>query len=169
MKEKLMSPEGIAGCRIADSGYENALNLMMTGLWEDALACLVLDAPAEKVLGWALQQVNMLPLNEAETQCASTIGQWLKTHDDALRHSLYPQAEALGFDTPLGALGLALFWMQGSMTPDKFDAVYPEPHLAPLMLQCALKQLVVQLAADNAPITGAKTLLAQWQRAQGGH
>ncbi|MHA0273230.1 DUF6931 family protein [Enterobacter ludwigii] len=169
MKEKLMTPEGIAGCRITDSSYENALNLMVTNLWEDALACLVLDAAQEKVLGWALQQVNVLPLDEAAQQCAGEISQWLKTHDDALRRTIFQQAEALGFDTPVGALGLALFWMQGSMTPDEFDAVYPEPHLSPLMLHCALKQLAVQLAADTPPITGAKIILAQWQRMQGGH
>lgn len=168
MKEKLMTPEGIAGCRIVDSGYENALNLMVTSQWEDALACLILDAAPEKVLSWALQQVNALPLDEADRLCTGDISQWLKNHDDALRRDIFQQAEALGFDSPLGALGLALFWMQGSMTLNEFDAVYPEPHLAPLMLHCALKQLAVLLAADNPPVTGAQTLLAQWQRMQGG-
>lgn len=169
MKEKLMSPEGIAGCRIADSGYENALNLMELGLWEDALTCLVLDAPPEKALDWTLQQINTLPMDKSAIQCAVAIGQWLKTHDDVLRRTIFQQAEALGFDTPVGMLGLALFWMQGSMTPGEFDAVYPEPYLASLMLQCAMKQLAVQMASDDAPITGAKTLLAQWKRVQGGH
>jgi len=169
MKEKLMTPEGIARCRIADSGYENALNLMVTNLWEDALACLVQDAAPEKVLGWALQQVNSLPLDEAARQCAADISQWLKTHDDALRRTIFQQAEGLGFDTPLGALGLSLFWMQGSMTPDEFEAVYPEPHLATLMLHCGLKQLAVLLAAGNAPLTGAQHLLTQWHRGQGSH
>lgn len=169
MKEKLMTPEAFAGYRSADSGYENALNLMVSGQWEDALASLVLDKTPEKVLGWVVQQVTQLPLNPPALQCVADINQWLKTHDEGLRRDIFLQAENLGFDTPVGAAGLALFWMQGSMTPDEFEAVYPEAHLAPLMLHCALKQLSVLLAADNAPLIGAQHLLAQWHAVQGGH
>ena len=168
MKEKLMTQEGLVRYRVNDSYYQNALNLMVINLWEDALACMVLDVAQEKVLASALQLVNEQPLSESARRCADNISMWLRTHDDALRRSIFQQAEALGFDTPLGALGLALFWMQGSMTPEEFEAVYPAPHLAPLMLHCALKQLAVQLTADNPGVTGTQKLLAQWQCIQGG-
>ena len=55
------------------------------------------------------------------------------------------------------------------MTPAEFDAVYPEPHLSRLMLLCALKLLSVEIAAEDPPLKGAQTLLAEWRAAQGGY
>uniref|UniRef100_UPI001652EB02 DUF6931 family protein n=1 Tax=Serratia marcescens TaxID=615 RepID=UPI001652EB02 len=124
-----------------------------------------------KTLGWVLAQIVDGPqaLSEAARACADDIRLWLKTHDDDLRWRIFHQADALGFDTPLGALGLSLFWMQGSMTPAEFDAVYPQAHLAPLMLHCALKLLSVSLAGEHPPQAGAQRLLGDGYAARGAH
>lgn len=170
MKEKLMTPQGIAQLSAAHSGYENAQILLAAQQWEDALACLVLESPPKQTLGWLLQQILKAGTSSAaERLCADDIGRWIGSSDEALRRDIFRRAEALGFDTPLGALGLAAFWMQGSMTPDEFEAVYPEPHLAPLMLHCAMKLLSVSLAGDGAPHAGAQALFAEWSAARGTH
>ncbi|TDS97685.1 hypothetical protein EDF78_10160 [Rahnella sp. BIGb0236] len=171
MKAKLLTPDALAAYNPRQNGAENAAQLMMTEQWEDALASVVADSPQEKLLAWTLQQALNQPgsAEQPVQQCASEIRQWLAEHDDARRFRIFQQAEQLGFDTPVGALGLAVFWMDGSMTPAEFDAVYPEAHLSRLMLLCALKLLSVGIAAENAPLTGAQTLLAQWHAVQGGH
>jgi len=164
MKEKLLSPEALATHNPLQSTAENAVRLMQAGQWEDALACLAAEEPQEKLMAWTLQQVLKRAGSQdtAVKHCTSDISQWLSAPDDALRFSIFQQAEVLGFDTPPGALGLSLFWMQGSMTAAEFEAVYPEPHLSRLMLLCALKLLSVAIATDTPPHTGAQILLAEW-------
>ncbi|MBI0278600.1 hypothetical protein I6H07_22975 (plasmid) [Hafnia alvei] len=166
-----MSGEGLMQFNTARSGYENALGLLENRQWEDALACLVLEGELEETMGWVLQRftTGAEPLSDLAQLCANDISQWLNSHDETLRWRIFQQAETLGFDTPLGALGLSVFWMRGSMTPTEFDAVYPEPHLAPLMVHCALKLLSVALAGDNAPYIGAQTLLTEWFAVKGLH
>ncbi|MGB7801761.1 DUF6931 family protein [Buttiauxella sp.] len=171
MKEKLLTPESLAAYNPLQNGAENASQMMNADQWEDALASLVADCPQEKMMAWALQQAlsRMASPEQAVQQCASDIRQWLAKPDDDQRFRIFQQAEQIGFDTPVGALGLALFWMQGSMTPAEFDAVYPEPHLSRLMILCALKLLSVGIAAEDAPLKGAQLLLAEWHAAQGGY
>lgn len=171
MKEQLLTPEALAVYNSLQSGAENASQLMMAEKWEDALASIVADSPQEKLMAWALQQTlnHMTSHEQPVQQCASEIQQWLAERDDARRFRVFQLAEKLGFDTPVGALGLSLFWMDGSMTPAEFDAVYPEPHLSRLMLLCALKLLSVEIAAEDPPLKGAQTLLAEWRAAQGGY
>jgi len=159
-KSKIMTLEGIAHLKTDSHWYENVLTLLAAQQWEDALAYMINESPAEKLMGWILQRS---PANTPEMQqCAQEIGLWLKDHDETRRWHIFQQAEQLGFDTPLGALGLSLFWMQGSMTPTEFEAVYPEAHLSPLMLHCALKLLSMALAVNEPPMTGAQTLTSEW-------
>ncbi|MEN4908711.1 DUF6931 family protein [Rahnella bonaserana] len=171
MKDKLLSPEALATHNPLQSTAENAMRLMQAGQWEDALACLAAQEPQEKLMAWALQQTlnHMTSHEQPVQQCASEIQQWLAERDDARRFRVFQLAEKLGFDTPVGALGLSLFWMDGSMTPAEFDAVYPETHLSRLMLLCALKLLSIEIAAEDPPLKGAQTLLAEWRAAQGGY
>ena len=171
MKEKLLTPEALAAYNPLQTGVENASQMMFAEQWEDALASVVADSPPRKLLAWTLQQaLTRMDLQESpQKQCASEIQQWLAEPDDERRFRIFKQAELLGFDTPVGALGLSLFWMQGSMTPAEFDAVYPEPHLSHQMLLCALKLLSVVISAQDAPLKGAQILLAEWHAEQGGH
>lgn len=171
MKEKLLTPEALAAYNPLQNGAENAAQLMIAERWEDALASVAADSVQEKLLAWTLQKALARPESQepAMQQCASEIHQWLANPDDDRRFRIFQQAEQLGFDTPVGALGLSLFWMQGSMTPAEFDAVYPEPHLSRLMLHCALKLLSVAIAAEDPPLKGAQTLLSEWHAAGGGY
>ncbi|WP_129953638.1 MULTISPECIES: DUF6931 family protein [unclassified Rahnella] len=170
MKEKLLTPEALAAYNPLQNGAENAAQLMMAGRWEDALASVVADVAQKKLLAWTLQQALSRPESQepAVRQCASEIHQWLAEPEDDRRFRIFQQAELLGFDTPVGALGLSVFWMQGSMTPAEFEAVYPESHLSHLMLHCALKLLSVGIAGEDAPLKGAQNLLSEWHATRGG-
>lgn len=170
-KAKIMTPEGITHLKTSYAWYENTVTLLAVKQWEDALAYMVSEHPAEKLMGWVLKRIQASPAAQSDVmqQCAQEIALWLKDHDDARRWRIFQQAEMLGFDTPLGALGLSLFWLQGSMTPAELEPVYPEKHLSPLMLHCALKLLCVSQAADDAPLIGAQKLVSEWNVVQGGH
>jgi hypothetical protein len=167
----IMTPAGLETINSAYGEHENTLMLLAVNNWEDALAYLVSKTPFDNMMTWILQRLmtDSAAPDEREKACGQEMINWLKNHDDACRWRIFNQAGQLGFDCPMGGLGLALFWSKGSMTPAEFEAVYPEKHLAPLMLHCVLMQISVRLAGEQAPIIGAQTLVAQWYTSQGGN
>ncbi|MFA3763169.1 hypothetical protein [Yersinia sp. 2466 StPb PI] len=171
IKSKLMTQVGLATLSSIHDERENMQALLGTNNWEDALAYLVSNHPTDKLMTWILAQlmVDTASLSQQEKRCAQEILEWLKNRDDACRWCIFNQADELGFDSLMGMLGLALFWSKGSMTPAEFEAVYPEKHLAPVMLHCVLMLISIRLAGEQAPIRGAQTLVAQWYSALGGH
>lgn len=167
----LMTEVGLATLSSDHDEHENMEALLWTNNWEDALAYLVSNNPTGKLIKWILDQLmsDEIVMSQQEKTCAQEILAWLKNNDDDCRRRIFNQAYELGFDSPMGALGLALFWSKGSMTPAEFEAVYPEKHLSRVMLHCVLMLMSTRLAGEQAPITGAKTLLASWYASIGGH
>ena len=138
--------------------------------WEEGVVSWVNDAPQEKLIAWLLTMIQMTAAGQDKEvmQCVADIRRWLTGRDDDCRWRIFQQAETLGFSTPAGAVGLAVFWLGGSMTPAEFEPVYAEPHLVPLMLNTAIKLLSIGLAAENPPFTGAEQLWSRWSVVQGG-
>ncbi len=171
IKSKLMTQVGLATLSNIHDEHENMQALLCTNNWEDALAYLVSNHPTDQLMTWILAQLmaDTVALSQQEKRCAQEILEWLKNHDDDCRWRIFNQADELGFDSPMGALGLALFWSKGSMTPTEFEAVYPEKHLARVMLHCVLMLMSVRLAGEQAPLTGARTLVGNWYASIGGH
>lgn len=134
------------------------------GLWEDALEALIQQIAFPELASWVLQRFTReMSDSTPQGECLRVMRAWLSDrHEDALRYSIFEQASELGFDTPTGALGLSMFWSQGSMTPAELEPVYPEPHLAALMLHCSLKLLCVAEDPDMTPQEGATRLLQPW-------
>lgn len=160
---KLMSKVGLAAISNINSEHENMQTLLWTNNWEDALAYLVSNHPKDKLMKWILAQLmSDTVLSQQEKCCAQEILEWLKNNDDDCRWRIFNQADELGFDSTIGALGLALFWSKGSMTPAEFEAVYPEQHLSQVMLHCVLILMSIKLAGEQTPIVGARTLVASW-------
>ncbi|QNQ55456.1 DUF6931 family protein [Serratia liquefaciens] len=171
IKSKLMTQVGLAALSSIRDEHENMQALLWTNNWEDALAYLVSNHPTDKLMTWILAQLmaDTVALSQQEKCCAQDILKWLEKRDDDCRWRIFNQAGELGFDSTVGALGLALFWSQGSMTPAEFEAVYPENHLAPVMLHCVLMLMSIQLAGEQAPLTGARVLVAHWYASIGRH
>lgn len=165
--EKMMSPEGLAQTHTATDVTANMQRLLTADRWEDALAYWVNICPVEKLIAWLLPQLSKTPeQNDADCSYEADIRLWLKTHDDACRWRIFRQAETQGFDTPLGAVGLAIFWMGGSMTPAEYDAVYAEKHLPYVMICTALQLISIRLADTMPPFYGAQQLYASWSTSQ---
>ncbi|WP_414148820.1 DUF6931 family protein [Erwinia sp. BNK-24-b] len=156
----MISPGGLALLEHAAGFKGNIAVLLSARRWEDALAYWVENVPVQELL----EKVLPIIVDSADSEeqiCVNAIRGWLKERNDAARRHIFEQAESLGFATPLGAIGLALFWMDGSLTPPECEPVYAEKHLAPLMLCTAVKLLSVSLAADNPPVAGAKLLFSR--------
>ncbi|ELI7922708.1 DUF6931 family protein [Yersinia enterocolitica] len=171
IKSKLMTQVGLATLSSIHDERENMQALLEAKNWEDALAYLVSNHPTDQLMTWILARLvtDTVALSQQEKRCSQEIIEWLKNHDDTCRWRIFNQADELGFDSPIGALGLALFWSKGSMTPAEFEAVYPEKHLTPLMLHCVLMLMSVRLAGEQAPFVGAQILVAHWYASIGGH
>lgn len=138
--------------------------------WEEGVARWVEDTPAERLIAWLLTGIQATPGGQDKEvmQCVEEIRRWLAGRDDDCRWRIFQQAETLGFSSPAGAVGLAVFWLGGSMTPAQYEPVYAEKHLVPLMLNTAIKLLSIGQAADNPPFTGAEQLWSRWCAVRGG-
>ncbi len=86
------------------------------------------------------------------------ISRYGRQPEETLRWRIFDQAKALGFNTPAGALALALFWSQGSMSPPDVEPVYPDPQLSQQILNCALVMSACQLS--DSPMEGVRLLFS---------
>lgn len=133
---------------------------LAAGEWEETLRDFTERYPYRDLLAWIVN----FPLDEApESQrCLNDMRRWIAKPDEDLRRQIFTQAQTIGFSHVVGALGLSLFWSQGSMTAVELEPVYPQLHLSGLMLLCALKLLCSELAADDTLPQGAHRLLSHW-------
>lgn len=138
---------------------------LMSGAWEETLQQFVQYYSYQELIAWAVILPTSKDINFR--QCLDDMQCWVLSPNEALRWKVFAQAQAIGFSTVVGALGLSLFWSQGSMTAAEFTPVYPQPHLPEQMLLCALKLLCVELAADDVLPLGAHRLLSHWFEQRG--
>ncbi|PIJ48246.1 hypothetical protein BL250_14445 [Erwinia sp. OLTSP20] len=114
-----------------------------------------------QVLGTRLALLlRQCPPADANRQALlDAIIQQYRQPDEQRRWHIFEQAKKAGFNTATGALALSLFWSAGSMAPEGLAPVYPQPHLSPQMLQCALLLCATQLAEN--PAEGVQQLIAR--------
>lgn len=129
------------------------------GNWEEKLTLLVNQAEPRELSLWLLGCLRHV-VSPASIHLLDEMIQWYAQADEKLRWQIFHHAEALGFETPAGALALSLFWSQGSMSPEGLEPVYPEPHLSAEMRRCVLIMLATH-DTDN-PADRVHQLLTQW-------
>lgn len=78
--------------------------------------------------------------------------------EDELRWKIFNEAQQIGFSTPVGALALACFWLNGSMSPIGLEPIYPDTHLSHHMIHCVLVMCANLLA--EIPTDGVHHLLS---------
>lgn len=80
--------------------------------------------------------------------------------NDELRWYIYKKSESLGFTTQVGALGLALFMLSGSMSPPECEPVYASLlSVKQIILGILITQSVIN---SNPPSEGARMLFQKW-------
>lgn len=138
--------------------------LLASGEWEAALQQWAQAFPL-KVVGIQLAAFMREAMPAAGSALLEAIERGFQQPDDGVRWQVFEQAKKVGFSTPVGALGLSLFWAYGSMTPAEQEPVYPDPALSPRLMYCALVMLAVQLAED--PVEGATLLFSRCSAGEG--
>lgn len=133
---------------------------LVVGAWEATLTQFVEFNRYQALLVWIVN----FPFSDDPVclRCLSDMRRWVAEPEESLRWQIFEQAQAIGFSTVVGALGLSLFWSQGSMTAAEFEPVYPQPHLSGLMLLNGLKLISVHLSGDGELSQGTHTLLSHW-------
>lgn len=153
-----MSAHHIYSDYATNSWQVNAFEAISTGGWERALQLWAEHAAPAKLCVWLAARFAAEPIYH--TPLLEEIRDWPTHKSDALRWRIFSLAEVQGFDTLAGALGLSLFWSDGSMSPEGFEPVFPESNLSRQMNHCVLLMWVTQ-TADN-PNSVTRNLLTQW-------
>ncbi|EBD4389311.1 hypothetical protein CU788_19810 [Salmonella enterica] len=167
---KLISSGGKQLLNAQLSWEENMKCLLSAKHWEDALAYWTLNWPMETVIRWLLPQLKKQITidNTLEMQCLEEITLWLEHRDNTCRWRIFTLAGEIGFSTPEGALGLAVFWFGGSMTPENCEPVFAKTHLPALMVHTTFCLASVALAAESSPVIGVNILFDRWLQTQRG-
>lgn len=103
------------------------------GLFADALRFTAHWLPKPRAIWWgalcAWHQCRPLPAPAAENALAAVIC-WLRDPSEDNRRQSETAGRAAGLATPAGALALAVFWSDGSITPRGLPHVRPGPDLS---------------------------------------
>lgn len=150
---------------MSDYGYPasnwqvDAQQQIADGQWEEVLTVWVQQTEPRTLGLWLLGRLREMG---QPAQLLDEMQRWYAEPDEKLRWQIFHHGEIQGFDTPVGALALSLFWSQGSMSPEGLEPVYPEPHLSAQMRRCVLLMLATR--NTDSPADGTRHLLAQWAR-----
>ncbi|MFT2793424.1 DUF6931 family protein [Serratia sp. T13T92] len=153
MSVQRIYPSAVADCW----GYE-ALQLVSSGRWEQALQLWTEQVDPAMLCVWVAEIIALGRTRDG--QLLDEIRNWSVQKSDSLRWRIFHLAEDQGFDTPTGALGLSLFWSEGSMSLEGLEPIFPDSQLSRQMCHCMLLMWVIQ-STDN-PEEGARNLLTQW-------
>lgn len=127
--------------------------------WEKALIFLEENTHFKTLSLWLTHQLARQTCI-ATIELLSNIRIWLSQSEDKLRWEIFEQSKSLGFNTPAGMLGLSIFWSQGSMSPEGFEPICPDPTASKGILHCVL--LMLATSDIHGPEEGARNLITQW-------
>lgn len=116
---------------------QNLFALRETTQWQDMVFYTIFMLPFAQALELVLTFVSSVyerELMQEERMLFQQARRWRANGGDPLRHELFEQAQALGFDNPISCLVLSIFWSEGSMAPTGLEEVYPQPWQAPVTL-----------------------------------
>jgi hypothetical protein len=141
----LLTPEHTAGA------YVEAL--VAAGLLEDAVRATAFLLPRREAIWWAARCVRSVPAAVTDPKASAALAateKWAAEPTDPHRRTAFVAAEAVGFGTPAGALGAAVFFAEGSLAPPKQAAVPAAPHLAPTTAANAVRLAAVIVEPERA-------------------
>lgn len=135
------------------SGYADHSN------WEDEIKSLAEKSELLHLIAWIASILE--PSAPTETSMLlKSINKYLDVPSPDLRWDVFMRAENIGFTTPSGLLGLALFLIEGSMSPEEYEPVYPPEGVVEKIINCIIELLAV--LKYECPSTGADALFTDW-------
>ena len=127
--------------------------------WESEIESWVKRSNLSKMIAW-LGSILMPPDSTESSTLLKNIQTYLESPSSSLRWDIFKKSEVIGFSTTPGLLGLALFLMDGSMSPDEYEPVYPPEGVVEQIIGCILMLLAV--SNNQAPSKGAEKLYIDW-------
>ncbi|MFQ6247193.1 DUF6931 family protein [Yersinia enterocolitica] len=129
--------------------------------WEGELKSFVEDSKLSDLITWLVSV--LIPSASSESLILLiNIKKYLETPSSTLRWDIYKSSENIGFTTPTGLLGLALFLMDGSMSPEEYEPVYPPEGVVEQIIHCILVLLAVSTSECECPSKEAEVLFNDW-------
>lgn len=127
--------------------------------WEHELHKLVYHHKPVSVSDWLV--TKFMSSSTAETEpVLRNIHQYLNNPCEELRWKIFEQTNEAGFGTKEGILGLAVFFMGGSMSPKEYEPVYPPEDTVNRLMLCILMMLA--MSDQGSPQRGTEILLSEW-------
>lgn len=127
-------------------------HLKLKNRWEDAFLWIAFHADKREAIVWALQWIESvqekLSLRPNQTKALDLVRAWLQTPTDAVRMECNSYAEKLGWRGVGVWLACAVGSSGGSMAPDGFEVVPPDPRATARWVRTCL--LVVHGSSPSA-------------------
>lgn len=127
--------------------------------WESELKLFVESSKLSELIAW-LVSVLMPSASPESSILLRNIQTYLESPSPTLRWDIFKRAENIGFSTSTGLLGLVLFLMDGSMSPEGYEPVYPPEGVAEQIIHCILVLLAV--SKSECPSKEAEVLFIDW-------
>lgn len=127
--------------------------------WENEIKSLDEKSELSHLIVWIASILVPSASPEIST-LLKRINKYFDTPSPDLRWEVFRRAENIGFTTPSGLLGLALFLVEGSMSPEEYEPVYPPEGVVEKIINCILELLA--LSKYECHSTGAEMLFTDW-------
>ncbi|WGL98702.1 hypothetical protein QE177_01985 [Arsenophonus sp. aPb] len=134
------------------SHNQNLQALREDAAWTDMVFYTVFMLPYRQALDLALAFIGHVyerELVQEQRILLQHARDWRSRGGDQLRHQLFEQAEAIGFDNPIAGLVLSIFLSEGSVTAPDLDAVTASPWQATQALASVLCLILHFYSHDN--------------------
>ncbi|HCN7760873.1 TPA: hypothetical protein N6814_004533 [Escherichia coli] len=126
---------------------------------EKEIESWVKDSNLSELIAWLAAVLMPSELTESAILLRD-IQTYLESPSSNLRWNIFKKSEEVGFSTTSGLLGLALFLLKGSMSPDEYEPVYPPDGVVEQIIGCILMLLIV--SKSQAPSNEAEKLYIAW-------
>jgi hypothetical protein len=153
LKEAPLSPEARALLTPQHAPPEFLAALVAAALLEDAIRATAFLLPKREAVWWAVQCVRSVPAAVADPKAVAALdaaAKWAASPTDETRRAAFAAAEKADVGTPAGAVGAAVYFAEGSLSPPKQPVVQAAPHLCPLTLANAVLLAAVVSEPEKA-------------------
>ena len=147
-----------SGLDLSSMAPQEALSaLVQAELYLDTINVLAHGWPVRESIWWAAvgQRQSAINWTVAETTLIELTQLWVKNPEESLRRDIDRRAEDIGFDSPAGWLGKAVFLSgTGSIGEDGGPVVTPQPFLHSKMIFGAVALIPVIASREDDDLEG---------------
>jgi hypothetical protein len=153
VKDAPLAPESRALLTPQHTPPQYVEALVAAGMLEDAIRATAFLLARREAVWWAVRCVRGVPAAVADPKAVAALdasAKWAASPTDESRRAAFAAAQKADIGTPAGAVGAAVYFAEGSLSPPKQPVVPPAPHLCPLTLANAVLLAAVVSEPEKA-------------------